>query len=83
MDVATDVTLHSTLVRLATLYLKCVNGETPIELINTTQHEIAGLIGPDLVVSRHIQELNAGGAITVSRKKINVKKFFYKYFYHC
>lgn len=76
MDVATDVTLHSTLVRLATLLLKNVNGETQqLELINNLPNdEIAGLIGTTRsVVSRHIQELKRCGAITVSRKKINVK----------
>jgi CRP/FNR family transcriptional regulator len=76
MDVATDVTLHSTLVRLAALLLKNINGETQkLELINNLPNdEIAGLIGTTRsVVSRHIQELKRCGAITVSRKKINVK----------
>lgn len=76
MDVATDVTLHSTLVRLAALLLKNINGETrKLELINNLPNdEIAGLIGTTRsVVSRHIQELKRCGAITVSRKKINVK----------
>ncbi|MBT8184958.1 MAG: Crp/Fnr family transcriptional regulator, partial [Eudoraea sp.] len=59
MDVATDVTLHSTLVRLAGLLLKNINGETrKLELINNLPNdEIAGLIGTTrAVVSRHIQE---------------------------
>ncbi len=76
MDVATDVTLHSTLVRLAALLLKNINGETrKLELINNLPNdEIAGLIGTTrAVVSRHIQELKRFGAISVSRKKINVK----------
>lgn len=76
IDVATDVTLHSTLVRLAVLLLKNINGETrKLELINNLPNdEIAGLIGTTRsVVSRHIQELKRCGAISVSRKKINVK----------
>jgi CRP/FNR family transcriptional regulator len=76
MDVATDVTLHTTLVRLAALLLKNINGETrKLELINNLPNdEIAGLIGTTrAVVSRHIQELKRCGAISVSRKKINVK----------
>ena len=76
MDVATDVTLHSTLVRLSALLLKNINGETrKLELINNLPNEeIAGLIGTTrAVVSRHIQELKRCGAISVSRKQINVK----------
>lgn len=76
MDVSTDVTLHSTLVRLANLLLKNVNGATrQLELINDLPNEeIAGLIGTTrAVVSRHIQELKRSGAISVSRKQINVK----------
>lgn len=76
MNVATDVTLHSTLVRLANLLLKNINGETrKLELINNLPNEeIAGLIGTTrAVVSRHIQELKRCGAISVSRKQINVK----------
>jgi CRP/FNR family cyclic AMP-dependent transcriptional regulator len=76
MDVATDVTLHSTLVRLSSLLLKNINGETrKLELINNLPNEeIAGLIGTTrAVVSRHIQELKRCGAISVSRKQINVK----------
>ena len=76
MDVATDVTLHSALVRLANLLLKNINGETrQLELINNLPNEeIAGLIGTTrAVVSRHIQELKRCGAISVSRKQINVK----------
>tara|TARA_R110000868_G_scaffold393968_1_gene665141 strand:- start:1946 stop:2653 length:708 start_codon:yes stop_codon:yes gene_type:complete len=76
MNVATDVTLHSTLVRLANLLLKNINGETrKLELINNLPNEeIAGLIGTTrAVVSRHIQELKRSGAISVSRKQINVK----------
>ena len=75
MNVATDVTLHSTLVRLAALLLKNINGETrKLELINNLPNdEIAGLIGTTrAVVSRQIQELKRCGAITVSRKKINI-----------
>jgi len=76
MDVATDVTLHSTLVRLSALLLKNINGETrKLELINNLPNdEIAGLIGTTrAVVSRHIQELKRCGAISVSRRQINVK----------
>ncbi|MEB8328676.1 Crp/Fnr family transcriptional regulator [Flavobacteriaceae bacterium KMM 6897] len=76
MSIATDVTLHSTLVRLAALLLKNINGETrKLELINNLPNdEIAGLIGTTRsVVSRHIQELKRCGAISVSRRKINVK----------
>jgi CRP/FNR family transcriptional regulator len=76
MDVATDVTLHSTLVRLSSLLLKNINGETrKLELINNLPNEeIAGLIGTTrAVVSRHIQELKRRGAISVSRKQINVR----------
>ena len=76
MDVATDVTLHSTLVRLSSLLLKNINGETrQLELINNLPNEeIAGLIGTTrAVVSRHIQELKRCGAISVSRRQINVK----------
>ncbi len=75
MNVATDVTLHSTLVRLAALLLKNINGQTrKLELINNLPNdEIARLIGTTRsVVSRHIQELKRCGAISVSRKKINV-----------
>jgi CRP/FNR family transcriptional regulator len=75
MNVATDVTLHSTLVRLASLLLKNINNETrQLELINNLPNEeIAGLIGTTrVVVSRHIQELKRCGAISVSRKQINV-----------
>ncbi|MGJ8743907.1 Crp/Fnr family transcriptional regulator [Polaribacter sp.] len=76
MNAATDVTLHSTLVRLAKLLLKNINGETrKLELINNLPNEeIAGLIGTTrAVVNRHIQELKKCGAISVSRKQINVK----------
>jgi CRP/FNR family transcriptional regulator len=76
MNVATDVALHSTLVRLCSLLLKNINGETrQLELINNLAHEeIAGLIGTTrAVVNRHIQELKQCGAISVSRKKINVE----------
>ncbi|WP_299212237.1 Crp/Fnr family transcriptional regulator [uncultured Dokdonia sp.] len=76
MNVATDVTLHSTLVRLAVLLLKNINDETnELQLINNLPNEeIASLIGTTRsVVSRHIQELKRCGAISVSRKKINVK----------
>jgi CRP/FNR family transcriptional regulator len=76
MDVATDVTLHSTLVRLSSLLLSNINGETQkLELIhNLPNREIALLIGTTrAVVNRHIQELKRCGAISVSRKKINVK----------
>lgn len=76
MDVATDVTLHSTLVRLSSLLLKNINGETrKLELINNLPNEeIANMIGTTrAVVSRHIQELKRCGAISVGRKQINVK----------
>ncbi|MGB5205101.1 helix-turn-helix domain-containing protein [Eudoraea sp.] len=76
MDVATDVTLHSTLARLSSLLLKNINGETrKLELINNLPNEeIAGLIGTTrAVVSRHNQELKRCGPISVSLKQINVK----------
>lgn len=76
MDVATDVTLHSTLVRLSSLLLKNINGHTrKLELINNLPNEeIARLIGTTrAVVNRHIQELKKCGAISVSRKRIDVQ----------
>ena len=76
MSVATDVTLHTTFVRLAALLLKNINRKTnKLQLINNLPNdEIASLIGTTRsVVSRHIQELKRCGAISVSRKKINVK----------
>ncbi len=76
MDVATDITLHNTLIRLVALLLKNINGETrKLELINNLPNEeIASLIGTTRsVVSRHIQELKRCGAISVSRRKIDVK----------
>ena len=72
MNVATDVTLHSTLVRLAGLILKNIKGETrKLELINYLPNdEIAGLIGTTRsVVSRHILELKRCRVISVSWKK--------------
>ena len=76
MNVATDVTLHSTVVRLAGLLLRNINGKTrKLQLINNLPNEeIAGMIGTTrAVVSRHIQELKRCGAISVSRRQINVK----------
>lgn len=45
MDVATDVTLHSALVRLSSLLLKNINGETrKLELINNLPNEEMALL---------------------------------------
>lgn len=75
-DKATDTSLHSTLVRLSSLIVKNVNGETKLlEIINNLPNdEIASLIGTTrAVVNRHIQELKKCGAISVRRKYIDVE----------
>lgn len=75
MDVATDVALQNTLVRLATLLIRNVNGDTQkLQLINNLPNEeIASLIGTTrCVVSRNIQELKRRGAISVSHKNITI-----------
>lgn len=75
-NIATDISLHNTLVRLTNLLLANINGKThKLQLINNLPNdEIAGLIGTTrAVVNRHIQELKKCGAITVQRKAIDVK----------
>lgn len=75
-EASTDIALHSTLVRLANLILRNINGTShKLELINNLPNEeIAGLIGTTrAVVNRHLQELKRCGAISVKRKKIDVK----------
>lgn len=75
-DMATDSSLHSTLVRLSGLLLKNINGKTMhLEVINNLPNEqIASMLGTSrAVVNRHIQELKRCGAITVKRKYINVQ----------
>lgn len=75
-ELASDMTLHSTLVRLSKLLLKYINGEShKLEVINNLPNdEIASLIGTTrAVVNRHIQELKRCGAISVKRKQIDVK----------
>lgn len=74
--IATDISLHNTLIRLTNLLLANINGKTnKLQLINNLPNdEIAGLIGTTrAVVNRHIQELKKCGAITVHRKAIDVK----------
>lgn len=74
--IATDISLHNTLIRLTNLLLANINEETnKLQLINNLPNdEIAGLIGTTrAVVNRHIQELKKCGAITVQRKAIDVK----------
>lgn len=75
-NIALDISLHNTLVRLTNLLLSNINGKThKLQLINNLPNdEIAGLIGTTrAVVNRHIQELKKCGAITVQRKSIDVK----------
>lgn len=75
-NIATDISLHNTLVRLTHLLLHNFNEKTnKLQLINSLpNHEIAGLIGTTrAVVNRHIQELKKCGAITVQRKSIDIK----------
>ncbi|MGO3184368.1 MAG: Crp/Fnr family transcriptional regulator [Aequorivita sp.] len=75
-NIATDISLHNTLVRLTNLLLSNINGKThKLQLINNLPNdEIAGLIGTTrAVVNRHIQKLKKCGAITVHRKSIDVK----------
>jgi CRP/FNR family transcriptional regulator len=75
-DAATDISLHSTLVRLSGLILRNINGENhKLELINNLPNEeLASLIGTTrAVVNRHIQELKKCGAISVKRKYIDVQ----------
>ncbi len=75
-EVATDISLHSTLTRLANLLLKNINGHShQLQLINDLPNEeIASLIGTTrAVVNRHIQELKSCGAISVKRKHIDVE----------
>lgn len=75
-DVASDMSLNNTLVRLCHLLLKNINGEThQLQLINNLPNdEIASLIGTTrAVVSRHIQELKHCGAISVGHKHIDIQ----------
>ncbi|WP_431160769.1 Crp/Fnr family transcriptional regulator [Flagellimonas beolgyonensis] len=75
-EVATDISMHSTLVRLSHLLLHNINRETSrLEVVNTLPNEeLASLIGTTrAVVNRHIQELKRCGAITVRRKYIDVQ----------
>ncbi len=75
-EAATDIALHSTVVRLANLILRNINGYShKLELINNLPNEeIASLIGTTrAVVNRHIQELKRCGAISVKRKQIEVE----------
>jgi len=75
-EVATDISLHSTLVRLSGLLLMYINDDSQkLETINNLPNdEIARLIGTTRpVVNRHIQQLKKCGAISVSRKHIDVQ----------
>lgn len=75
-DVASNISLNNTLVRLSNLLLRNVNDQSnELELINNLpNNEIASLIGTTrAVVNRHIQELKNYGAISVSRKYIHIE----------
>lgn len=75
-EVATDISLHSTLIRLSHLLLNNINGHShQLQLINNLpNNEIASLIGTTrAVVNRHIQELKKCGAISVKRSQIDVE----------
>ncbi|ADV50256.1 Crp/Fnr family transcriptional regulator [Cellulophaga sp. E16_2] len=75
-EAATDISLHSTLVRLSGLLLMYMNDESQkLETINNLPNdEIARLIGTTRpVVNRHIQQLKKCGAISVRRKHIDVQ----------
>ncbi|WP_158976543.1 Crp/Fnr family transcriptional regulator [Cellulophaga sp. L1A9] len=75
-EVATDISLHSTLVRLSGLLLMYMNDESQkLETINNLPNdEIARLIGTTRpVVNRHIQQLKKCGAISVRRKHIDIQ----------
>lgn len=75
-EVATDISLHNTLGRLANLLLKNINGHShQLQLINDLPNEeIASLLGTTrAVVNRHIQELKSSGAISVKRKHIDIE----------
>jgi CRP/FNR family transcriptional regulator len=75
-EVATDISLHNTLIRLSHLLLNHINEQShKLELIhNLPNTEIASLIGTTrAVVNRHIQELKKCGAISVSRSHIDIK----------
>lgn len=74
-DVASNVSLNNTLVRLSNLLLRNVNDKSnELEVINNLpNNEIASLIGTTrAVVNRNIQELKNYGAISVSRKYIRI-----------
>ncbi|HUH47986.1 MAG TPA: Crp/Fnr family transcriptional regulator [Arenibacter sp.] len=74
-EVASNVALNNTLVRLSNLLLRNVNDKSKeLEVINNLpNNEIASLIGTTrAVVNRHIQELKNYGAISVSRKYIHI-----------
>lgn len=75
-EVATDISLHSTLIRLSHLLLNNINGHShQLQLINNLpNNEIANLIGTTrAVVNRHIQELKKCGAISVKRSQIDIE----------
>ena len=75
-EVATDISLHNTLIRLSHLLLNHINEQShKLEVINNLPNtEIASLIGTTrAVVNRHIQELKKCGAISVSRSHIDIE----------
>ncbi len=75
-EAATDISLHSTLIRLSHLLLNNINGHShQLQLINNLpNNEIASLIGTTrAVVNRHIQELKKCGAISVKRSQIDIE----------
>jgi CRP/FNR family transcriptional regulator len=75
-EVATDISLHNTLIRLSHLLLNHINEHShKLEIIhNLPNTEIASLIGTTrAVVNRHIQELKKCGAISVSRSHIDIE----------
>ena len=72
----TDMSLHSTIVRLSKLLLNNINQQSnKLELINNlSNEEIASLIGTTrAVVNRHLQELKKCGAIDINHKHIDIK----------
>ena len=72
----TDMSLHSTIIRLSKLLLNNINQQSQkLERINNLSNdEIASLIGTTrAVVNRHLQELKKCGAITLNHKQIDIK----------
>lgn len=72
----TDMSLHTTIVRLSKLLLNNINQQSnKLELINNlSNEEIASLIGTTrAVVNRHLQELKKCGAIDINHKHIDIK----------